>query len=114
VSRPIATIDTSVLVSLQCAELLGVVSVLFDRLLVPARVREELKHGGEQNKVALRAIDDFAIFERCDDFDPTAVKLLLDTREHLKKGRDQGEAEAIVQAAQRSATMILVEDPLGR
>jgi predicted nucleic acid-binding protein len=39
---------------------------------------------------------------------------LLDTRADLNHGRDHGEAEAIVQAAQRSATMILVDDALGR
>jgi len=65
-----ATIDTSVLVSLQSADLLGAVSVLFNRLLVPAKVREELKKGGERNRNALKAIEDFAIFEHCNDYDP--------------------------------------------
>ena len=52
----IATIDTSVLVSLQSAELLGAVSVLFDRLLVPAMVRKELEDGGDNNRAALTAM----------------------------------------------------------
>jgi len=110
----IATIDTSVLVSLQSAELLGAVSVLFDRLLVPAMVRKELEDGGENNQAALAAIADFAIFEHCDDYDPGLVKTLLDTREFLREGRDQGEAEAVIQAAQRSVKMTLIDDPLGR
>jgi predicted nucleic acid-binding protein len=110
----IATVDTSVLVSLQSAELLGAVSVLFNRLLVPAGVRKELEDGGESNRSALRAIDEFAIFEPCNDYEPSLVKWLLDTRENLKEGRDQGEAEAVIQAAKRSASMILIDDPLGR
>lgn len=115
-SQPIATIDTSVLVSLQSAGLLGKISVLFERVLVPSKVREELETRAETNRDAIRAIDEFAIFEPCDDYDRELVKVLLDTRTHLKKGRDQGEAEAVIQAArtQRPANMVLVEDRLGR
>ena len=113
-SRPIATIDTSVLVSLQSAELLGKVSVLFERILVPAKVREDLERGGQASRPVLKAIDEFAIFEPCNDYDRALVKLLLDTREHLKEGRDEGEAEAVIQAAERSASVVLVDDALGR
>lgn len=113
-SRPTATIDTSVLVSLQSAELLGAVSVLFERLLVPSKVREELELGGERNDPARKAIAEFAIFEPCDDYDPSLVRLLLDTRANMKRGRDQGEAEAVIQAAMRPASMVLADDLLGR
>lgn len=109
-----ATIDTSVLVSLQSADLLGAVSVLFNRLLVPAKVREELKKGGERNRDALKAIEDFAIFEHCNDYDLASVQLLLQTRTHLKRGKDEGEAEAVIQAAERPTKMVLTDDPLGR
>jgi len=88
--------------------------VLFDRLLVPAMVRKELEDGGDNNRAALSAIDNFAIFEHCNDYDPGLVKTLLDTREFMREGRDRGEAEAVIQAAQRSAKMTLIDDPLGR
>jgi len=114
VSRPTATIDTSVLVSLQSAELLGAVSVLFERLWVPSKVREELERGGERNDLARKAIAEFAIFEACDDYDPSLVRLLLDTREDMRRGRDQGEAEAVIQAAMRPASMVLADDLLAR
>jgi predicted nucleic acid-binding protein len=114
VSRLTATIDTSVLVGLQAAGLLGALSVKFDRVLVPAKVRSELEHGGERNVAALTALADYAIFEACDDYDSALVRLLLDTRESLRQGRDEGEAEAVIQASQRSASMVLVDDPLGR
>jgi predicted nucleic acid-binding protein len=114
VSEFTATTDTSVLVSLQSAELLGAISVLFNRILVPAKVREELHEGGETNRAAIAAINDLAFFEHCDGYDSQLVKLLLDTRKHLKQGRDEGEAEAVIQATQRSASMVLSDDPLGR
>jgi predicted nucleic acid-binding protein len=115
--RPIATIDTSVLVSLQVAGLLGKVTVLFERVLVPVKVREELEGSKERSRDALSAIYEFAIFESCDDYDPALVKWLLDSREAANRGRDQGEAEAVIQAAQRpesKACMVLVDDQLGR
>jgi predicted nucleic acid-binding protein len=114
VSRPIATIDTSVLVSLQCAGLLAALSVQFDRVLVPSKVRAELQDGGEQNKATLDALRDYSLFENCDDYDPVLVQWLLNTRTVATPGRDQGEAEAVVQASQRGANMVLVDDPLGR
>ncbi|HEV2341022.1 MAG TPA: hypothetical protein VGS15_04400 [Candidatus Acidoferrales bacterium] len=110
----IATIDTSVLVSLQSADLIGEISVLFNRILVPARVREELKGGGNRNDKALAAIEEFGFFEHCDDYDPAMVKILLDTRENRQQGRDEGEAETVVQASQRAAQIVLTDDWLGR
>ena len=110
----IATIDTSVLVSLQSADLLGEISVLFNCILVPAKVREELKRGGNRNDKALAAIEEFGFFEHCDDYDRAMVKILLDTREDRQQGRDEGEAEAVIQAAQRPAQIVLTDDSLGR
>lgn len=109
----IATVDTSVFISLQCGELLAAVTVLFERLLVPTKVRKELERGGERSRAAREAIEEFAIFEPCDDYDRASVKVLLDTREHLRLGKDEGEAEAVIQASKRSA-MILTDDQLGR
>jgi predicted nucleic acid-binding protein len=114
VPGPVATIDTSVLLSLQCADLLGAISVLFERVLVPRKVREELADGGPQNEPALAAIAEYALFEACDDYDASLVELLLQTRRLQRAGRDRGEAEAVIQSAQRSASTILMDDRLGR
>lgn len=94
--------------------MIGATSVLFNRILVPRAVRAEIAAGGEQNREVTAALADFAIFEPCDDYEAALVRLLLDTRAALAEGEDQGEAEAIVQAARRSADMILVDDALGR
>jgi predicted nucleic acid-binding protein len=113
-SERVATIDTSVILSLQCAGIIAAVSVLFDRILVPQAVRSEISAGGDQNQQASDALGRFAFFEPCNDYEPELVRLLLDTRTSLVAGRDQGEAEAVIQAAQRSAGMVLVDDALGR
>lgn len=109
-----ATIDTSVLISLQCAGLLHAIPVVLDRVLVPRKVCEELKNREDQNHGALRALDDFAFFENCDEYNVASVEFLLQNREQLRKERDQGEAEAVVQAAQKGVTMVLTDDSLGR
>ena len=110
----IATIDTSVLLSLQCTRMIGAVSVLFTRLLVPVAVRRELEADGARNHAALRALDEFRIFDACDDYDLASVEVLLQERKHRGIGRDRGEAEAVAQASQRSAQMVLVDDAQGR
>ena len=111
---PIATIDTSVLISLQCAGLLGALSARFARVLVPSKVRSELHGEGDQNKATLKALAENALFQNCDDYDPALVQLLLQNRAAAKEGCEQGEAEAVVQAAQRGASVVLVDDQLGR
>lgn len=111
---PVATIDTTVLLSLQSTGLLASLPVLFERILVPNSVRSELAARRLENEPALRALREYAIFEGCDDFDLSLVRLLLDTRAQAKAERDRGEAEAVVQAVQRGAHFVLTEDALGR
>jgi predicted nucleic acid-binding protein len=110
---PTATIDTSVLLSLEAAGLLGALSVLFGRVLVPSKVREELKEGAEKSSVALNAIADLAFYENCDDFSPDLVEQLLLSKSRMD-GRDRGEAEAVIQGAERSVTMVLLDDQQAR
>jgi predicted nucleic acid-binding protein len=95
-------------------DLLGALSVQFDRVFVPSKVRSELERGGERSHPALSALAEYAIFEDCGDYSPELVRLLLDTRASLKIGRDQGEAEAVVQASQRRVSMVLSDDQQGR
>ena len=52
----------------------------------------------------------FAFVQRCDRYDQTAVDMLLADR---RANRDRGEAEAVVQASERGATVI-VDDKWGR
>lgn len=54
----------------------------------------------------------YAFLERCDDYDRGAVDLLL--VERTRRGmQDRDEVEAVVQAAQQGA-VVVVDDPWGR
>lgn len=88
--------------------------MLFDRILVPQAVWAELAKGGEKSVAIERVLEDYDFFERCKNYDAINVKLLLDTRKRQKKGRDEGEAEAVIQAQERSCGIVLVDDRLGR
>jgi len=92
----------------------GTVSVLFSRLLVPIAVSNEIEAGGQRNLAVTQALAEYAIFESCTDYDRAVVEFLLQERAQRAEGKDQGEAEAVAQAAQRSANMVLVDDALGR
>jgi predicted nucleic acid-binding protein len=109
-----STIDTSTLLSLRCAGVLGAISLLFSRILVPRAVWAELAKGGLKNEAIESVLAEYGFFERCADYDRSRVQLLLDTRESRKEGRDEGEAEAVIQAQERSCGMVLVDDSLGR
>lgn len=87
-------------------------SVLFSPVLVPKAVRNEL--------FKLRATKDrlqvifttYGFFQRCDGYDQGTVDFLLAERTRLGV-KDRGEVEAVVQASQFGAAVI-VDDPWGR
>jgi predicted nucleic acid-binding protein len=106
------TIDTSCVIALDHADLVPLLSVLFTKVLVPKTVRDEL-FKRRVTKDRLQAIfEKFAFFERCDGYDRGAVDILLLERDR-QGTRDRGEAEAVVQASQFGATVI-IDDLWGR
>jgi predicted nucleic acid-binding protein len=109
---PKCTIDSSCVIALDHLNLMPQLSLLFSRVLVPKAVREDL-FKRRSTKDHLRSMfNQYAFLERCDQYDKGAVGLLL--AERASKGmRDRGEAEAVVQAAQLGATVI-VDDLWGR
>ena len=106
------TIDSSCIVALDHLHLVPQLSVLFSSVLVPKAVRNEL--------FKLRATKDrlqfifstYGFFQRCDGYDQGTVDFLLAERARLGV-RDRGEVEAVVQASQFGAAVI-VDDPWGR
>jgi predicted nucleic acid-binding protein len=87
-------------------------SLLFSRVLVPKAVRQDLFKRRSTKDRLQSLFDQYAFLERCDQYDKGAVDLLL--AERTREGmRDRGEAEAVVQAAQVGAT-IIVDDLWGR
>jgi predicted nucleic acid-binding protein len=106
------TIDSSSVIALDHLDLIPQLSVLFSIVLVPKAVREELSKR-RRTKDRLRFIfDAYAFFQRCDGYEQGTVNFLL--AERTRQGtQDRGEVEAVVQAAQLGATVI-VDDPWGR
>jgi predicted nucleic acid-binding protein len=110
--HPICTIDASIIISLDHLDLLPQLSLLFSRVLIPKGVRTEL-YKRRATKDRLQAVfAAYTFIERCDSYDKGAVDVLL--IERLAQGvADRGEAEAVVQAAELGA-VVIVDDPWGR
>src|SRR3954464_15749699 len=110
--QPICTIDASTAIALDWIDVFSQLSFLFSRILLPKAVRTELFRRRTMKDRVRSRLDSLAFFERCDDYDQTAVDILLIERGTLGL-EDRGEAEAVVQAAERGA-MVLVDDAWGR
>jgi predicted nucleic acid-binding protein len=109
---PRCTIDSSCIIALDHLDLVPQLSLLFSIVLVPKAVREELFKRAE-TQVRLEAVfEAYAFFQRCDGYEQGTVDFLL--AERTREGvQDRGEVEAVVQASQFGATVI-VDDPWGR
>lgn len=110
--KPRCTIDSSCVIALDYLNLLPDFIFLFSSVHVPKAVREDLFKRRETKNRIQALFDEYAFLERCDNYDKTAVEILL--VEKIREGmKDRGEAEAVVQASQLGATVI-VDDPWGR
>jgi predicted nucleic acid-binding protein len=109
---PRCTIDSSCVIALDRLDLLPQLNWLFSRVLAPKAVREDIfKRRSTKNRLQ-GLFASYAFLERCDEYDKGAVDLLL--VERTRKGmQDRGEVEAVVQAAQQGA-VVIVDDPWGR
>jgi predicted nucleic acid-binding protein len=106
------TIDSSCLIALDHLDLVPRLSILFSIVLVPKAVREDLfKRRATKDRLRF-LFSAYAFFQRCDGYDQGTVDFLL--AERARQGaQDRGEVEAVVQASQFGATVI-VDDPWGR
>jgi predicted nucleic acid-binding protein len=109
---PICTIDASIVIALDYLNLLPQLSLLFSRVLLPRAVRVELfKRRATKNRLR-SLLREYSFIERCDNHDRVAVDILLVDR-MVQGVEDRGEAEAVVQAAETDA-VVMVDDPWGR
>jgi predicted nucleic acid-binding protein len=109
---PSCTIDSSCVIALDHLDLLPYLSLLFSRVLVPKAVREDLFKRRETKDRVKSLFAEYAFLQRCDDYEKGTVEFLL--AERVGKGiKDRGEVEAVVQASQFGAAVI-VDDPWGR
>jgi predicted nucleic acid-binding protein len=87
-------------------------SFLFSHVLVPKAVREELLKRRATKDRLQSFFSRYAFLERCDGYEKGTVDFLL--AERARQGmRDRGEVEAVVQASEIGAK-ILVDDQWGR
>jgi predicted nucleic acid-binding protein len=106
------TIDSSCIIALDHLHLVPQLSVLFSPVLVPKAVRNELfKVRATKDRLQF-IFSTYGFFQRCDGYDQGTVDFLLAERARLGV-KDRGEVEAVVQASQFGAAVI-VDDPWGR
>jgi predicted nucleic acid-binding protein len=106
------TIDSSCVIALDHLNLVPQLSYLFSIVLVPKAVREDLfKRRTAKDRLQL-LFESYAFFQRCDGYEQGTVDFLL--AERARQGaRDRGEVEAVVQASQLGA-VVIVDDLWGR
>jgi predicted nucleic acid-binding protein len=112
VRAPRCTIDSSCVIALDHLDLVPQLSLLFSEVLVPKSVREDLFKRRATKDRLQGLFEAYAFFQRCDHYDQGTVNFLL--AERAREGdEDRGEAEAVVQASQVGA-VVIVDDPWGR
>lgn len=112
-----ATIDTSCLCAFEHLNLFQELAFLFDVIHVSKRVRQEFRKQVHSRRVLSKVFSDFAHFVRCNAADEPSVRIMLaefapfqtdDARRH------EGEAEAIVQASQIGAPIVIIDEKRAR
>ena len=111
-TKQVAVIDTSCVIALEAIDALPLLPFLFDSVLLPKAVRSELFVAVPRKKLIRSLLSQYAFLVRCEDYDRVAVDVLMAER-HARGVKDRGEAESVVQAAERSA-MVVIDDPWGR
>jgi predicted nucleic acid-binding protein len=106
---PRCTIDSSCVIALDHLDLVPNLTFLFSQVLVPKAVREDLFKRRMTKKRVQFLFGRYDFFMRCDAYDKASVDILLADQGR----RDRGEAEAVMQASQEGATVI-VDDRWGR
>lgn len=105
-----STIDSSCVIALDHLDLIPKLSSLFGVVLVPRAVQNELFRKHATRHRIKKLLDNYEFFQKCDEYDQASLDVLLAER---KGTTDRGEAEAVVQAAEVGAS-ILIDDAWGR
>ena len=114
--RRTATIDTSCLIALNRLHLLETLSILFERVYVPKAVQQEMSRRGGPRRQINSVLRRLALYQKCGVVDSVRVRLLLieQRNQFSRPKKDLGEAEAVIQATEVGASMVIIDDPLGR
>jgi len=104
--KRIAVVDSSPLINLVHLELAEKVQFYFDTIYVPRMVQREVNRKS-RFRYRLNKLYSKGVFKRCAAGDPVSVNLLLDSL-------DEGEAEALVQASEKGATVFIGDEKAAR
>lgn len=110
--KPEAVLDSSCVIALDLLDALPLLAFLFSRVLLPKGVRTELFRRRATKHRIRTLLRDYAFIGLCTGYDQGAVDVLLAER-RARGTRDRGEAEAVVQASERAAAVV-IDDPWGR
>lgn len=77
---------------------------------------EEVSKRRNQKRRVKAALRKFAVYRRCEVGNPDRIEILLQDRKRTpdKPKADLGEAEAVIQATEIEAEVVIVDDPGGR
>ena len=104
--KPEVVIDSSCILALDAISALPLLAFLFSRVLLPKAVRRELfRRRATKNRIRA-LLHGYAFIAHCDDYDQTAVDVLLAER-RVHGHKDRGEAESVIQASKRGAAIVI-------
>ena len=124
-AKPAGVIDSSCVIALDALNLLPQLTYLFDLLLLPKAVRTEIYRRQDTKDRIEALLREYAFVKECDEYDQGAVDQLLIERRFrgerepdgtdfvLLNDKDRGEVEAVVQATELGA-MVVIDETWGR
>lgn len=124
-AKPAGVIDSSCVIALDALNLLPQLTYLLDRLLIPKAVRTEIYRRQDTKDRIQALLREFAFVQECNEYDQGAVDQLLIERRFrgakepdgtelaLPDDKDRGEVEAVVQATELGA-MVVIDETWGR
>lgn len=108
-----AVIDTSCLLNLLHLNLLSKIVLRYGTVYIPKFVIHEVTDKWYHPDELRRVLKQYAFLKKCSVGDEARVKLLHDKRTNPYAPIDRGEAEAIVQASERRASDVLIDERAG-
>lgn len=109
-----AVIDTSCLLFLDHLDLLPILNIRYDKVYIPRYVYQEASRKQRKRHRLRRLIQTHGFLEICSATSAIDVRLLSDDILRPETKIDRGEAETIVQARERKASTVLMDDLKGR
>lgn len=106
-------IDTSCLLNLVHLNLVSKIVLCYTTVYIPQYVLDEVTEKWHHPDEVRKLIKHYAFLEKCSVGDRHRTKLLYDRRMNPRASVHRGEAEVIVQASERRASDVLIDERAG-